>query len=45
MDKKTIFSVVVGAYALAIFSKLLPALSPSAVASYVPSIGGGKSDA
>jgi hypothetical protein len=39
-DRKTVVSVLVASYALALFVKLVPALSPGAIASYVPSIGG-----
>lgn len=41
-DRKTLVTVVLASYALAIVSKLIPGLSPSAVASYVPSFGSAK---
>lgn len=39
-DKRTVAGFVIGAYVLAALSRVLPALSPSAIAGYLPSFGG-----
>ena len=40
LDKRSVLGVVVGAYLLAALSRVVPALSPSALAGYLPSFGG-----
>jgi hypothetical protein len=40
VDKRMVVAIVAGAYVLAAITKLVPALSPGAVASYLPSFGG-----
>ncbi len=40
VDKRTVLGFVAGAYVLAAITKLVPALSPGAIASFLPSFGG-----